>query len=328
MINSGNIENQFNIHTDLAVENKERFEGQDVEISGVRVTEKYDSKHRINLTKVEILTDEGAKIMCKPKGKYITLEAEDVREAGWDPERMQEISKVLSRGLREMLPAGSREDVKNLSVLVVGLGNRDVTPDALGPYVISNLEVSRHIYMLKDRHKRSKGISAMIPGVMAQSGMESAEMVKGIVAQIKPDVVIAIDALAARSTKRLNATIQLADTGIHPGSGIGNHRRGLTEETLGVPVIAIGIPTVIDAATIVSDTMDGMIRILAQSQSPAGKGMSQVLEEFSHKEKRQLIRELLEPQIGSMFVTPKDIDENIRFMAETVALGINSVFAI
>ena len=182
--------------------------------------------------------------------------------------------------------------------------------------------------MLKDRHKRSKGISAMIPGVMAQSGMESAEMVKGIVAQIKPDVVIAIDALAARSTKRLNATIQLADTGIHPGSGIGNHRRGLTEETLGVPVIAIGIPTVIDAATIVSDTMDGMIRILAQSQSPAGKGMSQVLEEFSHKEKRQLIRELLEPQIGSMFVTPKDIDENIRFMAETVALGINSVFAI
>ena len=169
MINSGNIENQFNIHTDLAVENKERFEGQDVEISGVRVTEKYDSKHRINLTKVEILTDEGAKIMCKPKGKYITLEAEDVREAGWDPERMQEISKVLSRGLREMLPAGSREDVKNLSVLVVGLGNRDVTPDALGPYVISNLEVSRHIYMLKDRHKRSKGISAMIPIVMSSN---------------------------------------------------------------------------------------------------------------------------------------------------------------
>lgn len=327
MINK-KIDNTFNIRTDLAVENKERFEGQNVEISGVRICEDYDPTHRIKLTKVEIVSDDGAKVMCKPKGSYITLEAEDMCASGWDSDRMREVSQALATELKQMLPARNRQEIKELSVLVVGLGNRDVTPDALGPYVISNLEVSRHIFMLKNKHRRSKGISAMIPGVMAQSGMESAEMVKGIVAQIEPDVVIAIDALAARSTKRLNATIQIADTGIHPGSGIGNHRKGLNRETLGVPVIAIGIPTVIDAATIVSDTMDAMIKVLAASSSPAGQGMSQVLDGFSEREKHQLIKELLEPQIGTMFVTPKDIDENIRIMAEMVAQGINSVFAI
>lgn len=322
--NAGNI---FSIHTDLAVENKEQFEGHNVEISGVKINESYDTKYDVTITKVEICTDDGAKAMNKPKGTYITIEAEDIRTAGYDTARMKSLAGALAREIKQMLPSGEYKKTGDLSVLVVGLGNRDVTPDALGPHVISNLEVSRHIYMLKERHKKSKGVSAMIPGVMAQSGMESAEMVAGIVSQIKPDVVIAIDALAARSTKRLNTTIQIADTGISPGSGVGNHRRGLNRETLGVPVIAVGIPTVIDAATIVSDTMDAMIKILASSTTQAGQGMSRVLDEFSDKEKHQLIKELLEPQIGTMFVTPKDIDENIQFMAETVALGINRVFA-
>lgn len=322
------FKDEFNIHTDLAVENKEHFAGQNVEVSGVRLSETYDDTGKIKLTKVEIVTDEGAAAMGKPKGTYLTLEAEDMRAAGCDEDIMREVSFVLARELRNMLPLKKNSQPKDLSVLVVGLGNRDVTPDALGPYVISNLEVSRHIFMLQNRQEDIKGLSAMIPGVMAQSGMESAEMVKGIVAQIEPDLVIAIDALAARSTKRLNTTIQIADTGIHPGSGIGNHRKGLNKETLGVPVIAIGIPTVIDAATIVSDTMDAMIKALASASSPAGQGMSRVLEEFSQREKRQLIRELLEPQIGTMFVTPKDIDENIRIMAELVAQGINTVFGM
>lgn len=322
-----NTVNIFSIHTDLAVENKEQFEGHDVEISGVKINESYDAKYGVTITKVEICTDDGAKAMNKPKGTYITIEAEDIRTAGYDTGRMKSVAGALAREVKHMLPSGENKKAEDLSVLVVGLGNRDVTPDALGPYVISNLEVSRHIYMLKERHKKSKGVSAMIPGVMAQSGMESAEMVAGIVSQIKPDVVIAIDALAARSTKRLNTTIQIADTGISPGSGVGNHRRGLNKETLGVPVIAVGIPTVIDAATIVSDTMDAMIKILASSTTQAGQGMSRVLDEFSDREKHQLIKELLEPQIGTMFVTPKDIDENIQFMAETVALGINRVFA-
>lgn len=311
----------FSVHTDLAVENREKFKGQNIEIAGVKLSESYDKKNNVRITKVEIVDEQGAEAMCKPVGNYVTIEAEDIRDASYDIERMADVSAVLARELFLMLP---KQDVSKMSVLVVGLGNRDVTPDALGPSVIANLEVNRHIFMLNEKIKRGYGVSAVIPGVMAQSGMESAEMVKGIVSQIKPDVVIAIDALAARSTKRLNTTIQLADTGIHPGSGVGNHRKGLNKETLGVPVIAIGIPTVIDAATIVSDTMDAMIEILSSTE--AGKSVSNVLKEFSDREKHQLIKELLEPQIGTMFVTPKDIDEDIATMAEIVATGINKVF--
>lgn len=314
----------FSVHTDLAVENREQFKGQDKEISGVRLEERYDKKNGVRITRVEIMDDHGAEMMCKPIGNYVTIEADDMVEAGCNVKRMGEVSRAMARELVSMLPSKDREAIEKMSVLVVGLGNRDVTPDSLGPCVVLNLEVSRHIFLLKERLKRSYGISAVMPGVMAQSGMESAEMVKGIVDQIKPDIVIAIDALAARSTKRLNTTIQLADTGIHPGSGVGNHRRGLNRETLGVPVIAIGIPTVIDAATIVSDTMDAMINILSSSES--GKSVSNVLKEFSDREKYQLIKELLEPQIGTMFVTPKDIDEDVEIMAEIVATGINMVF--
>lgn len=318
------MSNIFSVHTDLAVENREQFQGSNREISGVKLVERYDKNCGVNITKVEVINEHGAKMMSKPVGSYVTIEAEDMKEAGYDVGRMGKVSKALAKELVSMLPSQNRNDIEKMSVLVVGLGNRDVTPDSLGPSVVSNLEVSRHIFMLKEKLKKSQGVSAVIPGVMAQSGMESAEMVKGIVGQIKPDVVIAIDALAARSTKRLNTTIQLADTGIHPGSGVGNHRRGLNIETLGVPVIAIGIPTVIDAATIVSDTMDAMIAMLSSTE--AGKSVSNVVKEFSDREKYQLIRELLEPQIGTMFVTPKDIDEDIEIMAEIVATAINMVF--
>jgi spore protease len=240
------MDNKFNIHTDLAVESQERFKGDNIEISGVEVYENVDDLHRVKLTKVEITSPEGAKIMGKPMGKYVTIEALDILENEVDLTRKKQIGKVLARELFYMLPVRKKEELKSLSVLVVGLGNKDVTPDALGPYVVANLEVTRHIFMLKHNYGKSKGISAMIPGVMAQSGMESAEMVEGIVAKIKPDVVIAIDALAAGSSKRLNSTIQLADTGINPGSGIGNRRKGLNKETIGVPVNAVGVPTVVD----------------------------------------------------------------------------------
>ena len=207
------------------------------------------------------------------------------------------------------------------------MGNKEVTPDSLGPYVIANLEVTRHIFMLKNNYGKNRGISAMIPGVMAQSGMESAEMVEGIVAQIKPDMVICIDALAAGSTKRLNSTIQLADTGINPGAGIGNHRKAINKENLGVPVIAIGIPTVIHAATIVSDTMDEIIKVLSEITYIKENGGLEALRAFSDREKHNLVKELLEPHFGDMFVTPKDIDESIRFLAEIVAYGINIIFS-
>lgn len=307
----------FNIRTDLAVEERERFTERNIEITGVKLTEQMDSEDRVKITRVEVLNDSGAKAMGRPIGSYVTIEAKDM-DASLD------ISSVLSRELEKMLIYRQEKPLDKMSVLVVGLGNRDVTPDSLGPSVISRLDVSRHIYMLKEDNEKSYGVSAVIPGVMAQSGMESAEMVSGIVKQIEPDVVIAIDALAARNTRRLNTTIQLADTGIHPGSGVGNHRQGLNEETLGVPVIAIGIPTVVDAATIVSDAMDALIGVL--SSADGGESISESLKNFSDKEKYQLIKELLEPQIGAMFVTPKDIDEDIEIMANIVADGINKVF--
>ena len=206
---------KFNIHTDLAVENKERFQGDDVEISGVKVYERFDDRYEVNVTKVEIVSPEGANIMGKPIGKYVTIDAKDIKDRLFDSKRKRQLGKVLARELYYMMPVDKKEDIKELSVLVVGLGNKEVTPDSLGPYVIANLEVTRHIFMLKNNYGKNRGISAMIPGVMAQSGMESAEMIEGIVSQIKPDVVICIDALAAGSTKRLNSTIQLSDTGIN-----------------------------------------------------------------------------------------------------------------
>ncbi|MBQ9700452.1 MAG: GPR endopeptidase [Lachnospiraceae bacterium] len=307
----------FNIRTDLAVEEQERYASRNVEVPGVKLAESVVSSYGVKITKVEIMDDHGAKAMGRPIGNYVTIEASDMMES-------KHISSALARELKAMLKKCSPKKIDQMSVLVVGLGNRDVTPDSLGPSVISGLDVNRHIYMLKSKDSSNYGISAVIPGVMAQSGMESAEMVSGIVKQIQPDAVIAIDALAARNTKRLNTTIQLADTGIHPGSGVGNHRQGLNKETLGIPVIAIGIPTVIDAATIVSDAMDALIGVLSTSE--ALESVSATLKNFSDREKYQLIKELLEPQIGTMFVTPKDIDEDIEIMAGIVASGINTVF--
>ena len=322
------MENKFNIHTDLAVESQERFKGDNVEISGVEVYENVDDLHKVKLTKVEITSPEGAKIMGKPMGKYVTIEALDILENEVDLTRKKQIGKVLARELFYMLPVRKKEELKSLSVLVVGLGNKDVTPDALGPYVVANLEVTRHIFMLKHNYGKSKGISAMIPGVMAQSGMESAEMVEGIVAKIKPDVVIAIDALAAGSSKRLNSTIQLADTGINPGLGIGNRRKGLNKETIGVPVIDIGRRTVIHVANIGRDTMEQMLNVLSELPNIKGNAGFETLKAFDDNEKMNLIMELMDEKLVNMFVTPKDIDESIQFMAEIVAYSINLLFSL
>ena len=187
-----------------------------------------------------------------------------------------------------------------VSVLVVGLGNREVTPDALGPEVIGNLYITRHIlreygeYAFPD--KKVAAISGIVPGVMAQTGMETLEIIKGIINETSPQLVIAIDALAARSVKRLGRTIQIADTGINPGSGVGNHRKGLNKETLGVPVVAIGVPLVVDAATIVYDACQDADKI------PNG--------------------------IVGMFVTPKNIDEMVKSLSYTISEALNMTFEL
>ena len=314
---------KYSIHTDLALEEKERFESDHVEVQGVILEEEYDKEREIRITKVKIETEKGARAMGKPVGTYITMEAPNM--AVPDEEYHREISEELAKYIKELIKIEKEDYV----VLVAGLGNRQVTPDALGPHVVDNLAITRHI--VKEYGKYAMGedavhmTSAIVPGVMAQTGMETLEIIKGIVKETKPDLVIAVDALAARNSKRLNRTIQIADTGITPGSGVGNHRNGITEETIGVPVIAIGVPTVVDAATIVNDTMENLIAALETSETLKGVGV--VLQGYNATEKYELIKELISPHLNGMFVTPKDIDETIKRIGYTISEGLNILFS-
>ena len=316
---------KYSIRTDLALEDKERFESDNVEIPGVILEEEYDEEHEIRITHVKIETENGAKTMGKPVGVYLTLEAPNL--AVPDEDYHREVSEKLA-GYIQKLIRGMGIEEKDLSVLIVGLGNRQVTPDALGPYVVDNVCVTRHIvkeygkYAMGMEHARL--VSAIVPGVMGQTGMETLEIVKGIVEETNPHLVIAVDALAARNSKRLNRTIQIADTGIHPGSGVGNHRNGLTKEALGIPVIGIGVPTVVDAATIVNDTMENLINALESSE--VLKGVGDVLRTYNSAEKYELVKELISPHLNGMYVTPKDEDEMVKQISYTISEALNMLF--
>ena len=305
---------EFEVRTDLALEIRESFEGDGGEIRGVVLEETKGKSSDIKITRVVIKNEEGAAAMGKPMGTYITLEAPLMAKGDEDYHR--DISEELADHVKEMIAEHVREKKgERLSVLVVGLGNQDVTPDALGPMVVDNLLITRHLKQPK------AAVSGIVPGVMAQTGMETAEIIYGIVEQTQPDAVIVIDALAARSISRLGTTIQLTDTGIQPGSGVGNHRSKLAEDSLGVPVIAIGVPTVVGAATIVFDTVDALIQALSSAKST--EFAAEMIEEMNMEEKHQLIRELLEPRFGPMFVTPKDIDASVKRLSFTISEGIN-----
>lgn len=285
----------FQVRTDLALEARESIGEAEGEIRGVSIEETYDEENEIRVTKVNIETKNGAKAMGKPVGAYVTLEAPGMVEP--DEEYHQEISAALARELKEIIPDSDNEK----SVLIVGLGNRDVTADALGPNVADNLFITRHVVKEYGKAAYSKSrmhmVSSIVPGVMAKTGMESAEIIKGVVEQTKPDVVIVVDALAARSTRRLNRTIQITNTGIHPGSGVGNHRNALTEESLEVPVIAIGVPTVVDAATIVNDAVQG--------ETPGNLS-----------------------ELNNMYVTSKDVDYQIKQISHIICDAINEALEL
>ena len=312
----------YQIRTDLALETQEKMQEDKVDLKGVRYFEEVVDKNLV-ISTVVIETENSAKTMGKPKGTYITIEALNMDEEDEDYHR--EISAQLAKVIGKLVPVKKEE----LSVLVVGLGNRAVTPDSLGPRVVDNLYITRHILNEYGRFAFGKEgmnrISSIVPGVMAQTGMESMEIVAAVVKETTPDFVIVVDALAARNTKRLNRTIQVTDTGINPGSGVGNHRHGLNEKSLGVPVIAIGIPTVVDAATIVNDTMSSLLTALSQNEEWQRIGNS--IKELNDAEKYELIRELLSPGLNIMFVTPKDIDESVKRLSFTISEGINMALA-
>ena len=296
----------YRIRTDLALETTERFSEEKVEVRGVEIEEDYNREKDIKTTVVKIRTENGALAMGRPQGTYITMEAAKLSLPDEDYHR--EVSMELAEHLKKLI------DLKReRNILVVGLGNLAITADSLGPHVVENLRMTRHIIkeygMLGIGEEKMHSTSGIIPGVMAQTGMETAEIVEGVVAQTKPDVVIAIDALAARSTKRLNRTIQITDTGIHPGSGVGNHRNGLTEDNLHVKVIGIGVPTVVDAATIVHDSM------------------AHLLDALEEAEKKEFLEEMVSPHLHNMFVTPKDVDETVKYLSFTISEGLNIAFA-
>ena len=312
------------IRTDLALEAKERFEGETGQagaLQGVLVETSFLEGTNSSLTKVTILNQEGEQALQKPIGTYLTIEAEDLPRP--DEAYHEQISLELSKQLLTLLPEKDRK-----SILVVGLGNREVTPDALGPKVVEHLCITRHIRLanLPTFLKKEYDISGIVPGVMAQTGMETYEIVKGIVEETHPSAVLVIDALAARSTKRLNTTIQISDAGIHPGSGVGNHRKALTQETLGVPTISIGVPMVIDAATIAGDTMEHLITVLEEAHMI--QGLSQTIEEFDEEDKRQFILELMDKRLQKMYVTPKDVDASVEQISFTISEAINKAFAV
>ena len=278
------------VRTDLALEERESFDGSGVEIHGVEVEESCDKERDVRLTRVKIVSERGAREMGKSRGTYLTLEAPGL--ASPDEDYHREVSEMIADLLREL--TGTAE-----SVLVAGLGNRDVTPDALGPQAVSNLMITRHLIREYGREMMGMDgccvVSGIVPGVMAQTGMETSEILQGIIEETRPDLLIVIDALAARSTRRLGRTVQITDTGIQPGSGVGNHSGSLTKESLGIPVIAIGVPTVVEAAAIVYDAQGNC--------------------------------EKMPPHLNGMFVTPKNIDEMIKQLSFTLSEALNMVFS-
>ena len=308
----------YSIRTDLALEAREMYREnaqQESEIPGVQVEKEGDQE--IIITRVKITSTDGEKALGKPMGSYITLEIPRLRER--DQDLYEDTCRALAKELYNIIKID-----KKSNVLVVGLGNWNVTPDALGPKVVSKLMVTRHLleHIPEQIDEGVRPVCALAPGVLGLTGIETSEIIKGVVDKVKPDLVIAIDALASRRMDRVSTTIQIADTGINPGSGVGNKRMGLTKETLGIPVIAIGVPTVVDAATMANDTIDLVIDSMI-NEAGQGTEFYNMLKSIDRDEKYQLIRQVLEPYVGTLVVTPKEIDEVIERVSKTIANGLN-----
>lgn len=244
--------------TDLAVEMNDVTDMADTAYSGVKVREYIDGMTGIRITELNITGREGEKLLGKEKGLYVTIEAVDY--CGGDAEYDESLTAIIRRYLLEVIEPLT---VDNKSILVIGLGNREITADSLGPRVADSLIINRHLF---DKAASVYRLSSLVPGVMAQTGMETSQIVKGIVNTSKPAVVIVVDALAAKSVRHLNKTFQISDKGINPGSGVGNHRCGITEKTVGVPVISVGLPTVIEMNNMFVTAKDVDIIIKASAQ--------------------------------------------------------------
>ena len=288
----------MSFRTDLAIENKEMYdsehEGEGIEISGVEVeTETF--RDIVGITRIKITDEHGSQVLQKPLGNYITIEVDNAVDG---PEEVKEAAAMaLSKELKKLIKVHNK-----MKVLIIGLGNDKVTPDSLGPYTVSKVKVTRHYFMM-DEDLEDEGdiscVSGFIPGVMGSTGMETADLIKSAAKIAQPEVIIAVDSLAARNVDRISTTIQISDTGISPGAGTGNMRKQLTEKTLGTRVVAIGVPTVIDSKTLILDNLIGFLK------DPAGA------------------EEYLDEKGIPMIVTSTEIDQVIKDFSDIISNGIN-----
>ena len=305
----------ISIRTDLALEATEICEEQSTALDGVVVDTK--ELEDCTITTVEIINEIGSKIMNKELGKYITLESDLMK---FDDDDSRE--KVINYLKDELIEIFGTDQSKK--TLIIGLGNWNITSDALGPRAVSKTLVTRHIFKNynKDYDDDFSEVAALSPGVMGITGIETVEIVKSIVDKIKPDRVVAIDALASRKMDRVNSTIQISTGGIAPGGGVGNKRKALDKSYLGVDVIAIGVPTVVDAATLTIDVLDLAIDNLIEV-SQENSEFYKMLTKLKEEEKYQLIKDSLDPYDKNLIVTPKDIDETIENLAIIISEGLN-----
>ena len=287
------------IRTDLALESREL----NPDIEGVE--EQTEERERMTISRIKITDRTAAEKRDKPIGKYVTLDAPELSNRPLD--LFEQMSGALSEELYNMF-AGLKDDA---TVLVVGLGNRSITSDSLGPRVEERIYVTRHVteYMPDVLPGTVRSVCSVAPGVLGVTGIETMEIVRGVKEYAKPDMIIAIDALASRRAARINTTIQLTDTGISPGSGIGNNRKGLNSEAFGVPVIAIGVPLVVHAATITQE----VISLIADKTGLHG----------DEEKLKGLAEQVISENLGQMVVTPKDIDSIVEDMSGIIATGIN-----
>ncbi|MDD3652934.1 MAG: GPR endopeptidase [Desulfotomaculaceae bacterium] len=302
----------FSINVDLAVEAHDLVRGQTGrEIPGVIVDrEKYDNS---TVTIVKVVEEQAEQLIGKPRGNYITIDAPILRENNRSAQ--QEVAEILAKKLSSLfnLP-------ENANILLVGLGNWNATPDSLGPKVVDHSMVTRHLfkYAPEELAEGMRSVSAIAPGVLGITGIETAEIIKGIVEKIQPELIIVIDSLAAGSVERIATTIQIADTGINPGSGIGNKRASINQESMGVPVIAIGIPTVVHAAVIAQVTVEQFIE-----QLKVNPVLDQIYKNLRPDFTQQVINQVLQPFAGNLMVTPKEIDTLILNTSKIIAGGIS-----
>ena len=311
----------INFKTDMADERVDTYKRVNnlTEIDGVKVESKNDEI--VTTTTVDVLNENGATALSKEIGKYITMEIKDIKYL--EEKDKNKIINTLSNEIKNLIG----ED-KTKSILVVGLGNIYVTPDSLGPKVVQTVDITRHlINFAKDLvEPDTRSVSALSPGVLGTTGIETSEIITSVCNEVKPDIVIAIDSLASSSINRLGTTIQLSNTGITPGAGVRNKREGINQNTLNVPVIAIGVPTVVDMATITSEAIDKMVEVTKQKiengdNSVSKEQIEKVINIFNDDNKYNMIANALDTD--NFIVTPKEIDDVIQVVSDLISSGIN-----